>query len=144
VSRSVGPGRFGRPRVAFRGVVVVDPRHRTIRAGELVDRVELPVDRDLRPRTLEAQVLPAAAEAEVVRQVLLGALLPPRAPDALEGASQALQARPHAKAQPMRNAFDRDGEPRGRAGLVEAEEGDHPVDVDQKKRSFILHLERGR
>jgi len=41
-------------------------------------------------------------------------------------------------------ALDRDREPLGRAGVVEAEQGDHPVHVDEQKGNLILHLARGR
>jgi hypothetical protein len=44
----------------------------------------------------------------------------------------------------MWTAIDRYGEPRGRAGVVEAEQGDHPVHVDEQKGNLILHLARGR
>jgi hypothetical protein len=44
----------------------------------------------------------------------------------------------------MWSAIDRDGESRGRAVPVEAEEGDNPVDVDEQKRKLSLHLSRGR
>jgi hypothetical protein len=44
----------------------------------------------------------------------------------------------------MWTAVDRDGESRGRAVLVEAEEGDDPVDVDEQKRKLSLHLSGGR
>jgi hypothetical protein len=32
----------------------------------------------------------------------------------------------------MWNALDRNGESSGRAGVIEAEEGDHPVHVDEQ------------
>jgi hypothetical protein len=37
----------------------------------------------------------------------------------------------------MRSAVHRYGEPRGRAGVVEAEEGDHAVDVDEQEGNLI-------
>jgi hypothetical protein len=44
----------------------------------------------------------------------------------------------------MWSAIDRDGEPPWRAGVVEAEEGDHPVHIDEQNRNLICHLARGR
>jgi hypothetical protein len=44
----------------------------------------------------------------------------------------------------MRNALDRYGESRGRAGVIEPEEGDHSVHIDEKKGNLILHLAGGR
>jgi hypothetical protein len=44
----------------------------------------------------------------------------------------------------MWNAIDRYGETPWRAGVVEAEEGDHSVHVDEQKGNLILHLARGR
>jgi len=44
----------------------------------------------------------------------------------------------------MWSAIDRYGESWGRAGVVEAEQGDHPVHVDEQKGNLILHLARGR
>jgi hypothetical protein len=44
----------------------------------------------------------------------------------------------------MWSAIDRDGETIGRAGVVEAEEGDHAVDIDEENGSLILHLDGAR
>jgi len=44
----------------------------------------------------------------------------------------------------MRNAIDRDGESSWRAGVVEAEEGDDPVDIYEQYGSLISHLGEGR
>ena len=64
--------------------------------------------------------------------MLLCAFLPPCAPDALEGPGQTLKACSRTFCEPMRNAIDRYGAPSGRVGVVEAEQGDHPVDVDEQ------------
>jgi hypothetical protein len=44
----------------------------------------------------------------------------------------------------MWSAIHRDGEPKGRAGVVEAEEGQHTVDVDEQNGDLILHLDGAR
>jgi hypothetical protein len=44
----------------------------------------------------------------------------------------------------MRNAIHADGETWWRAGVVEAEQGDHTVDVDQQEGNFIWHLAGAR
>jgi hypothetical protein len=44
----------------------------------------------------------------------------------------------------MRSAVDPDRASRGRAGVVEAEEGDDSVDVHEQHGSLILHLDGAR
>jgi hypothetical protein len=44
----------------------------------------------------------------------------------------------------MWNAVDRYRASRGRVGVIEAEEGDHAVDVDEQYGSLISHLCAGR
>jgi hypothetical protein len=44
----------------------------------------------------------------------------------------------------MWSAIDADGETRGRAGVVEAEEGDDTVDVENQHGGLILHLDGAR
>jgi len=44
----------------------------------------------------------------------------------------------------MWSAIDRYGESWGRAGVVEAEQGDHSVHVNEKYGNLIFHLARGR
>jgi hypothetical protein len=117
-------------------VIVVDPGQRAVSAGELGHSFQL--------RVLDPYVLPPAWKAQEVGEVVLGAVLPARAPDALEGASQPQEARSRTFTKPMWNAIDRYGESKGRAGVIEAEEGDHPVHVDEQKRNLSLHLARGR
>ena len=93
------PARFRRaasapaarpPTPAVLVVVIVDPGQRPVAAGVRVDRGELPVR--VARRVVEPGA-PSRREAQQVRQVLLRALLPARAPDALERARQPLQAR---------------------------------------------------
>ena len=82
--------RRGRPRrgplPALRVQRVVHPRQRALE-GEGVDRVELPVPGDPAPgaaRGLQRDVRPAARQVQEPRQVLVRALLPARAPGAVE------------------------------------------------------------
>jgi hypothetical protein len=44
----------------------------------------------------------------------------------------------------MWSAIHADGESRGRAGVVEAEEGDDTVDIDEQHGDLILHLDGAR
>jgi len=57
-----------------------------------------------------------------------------------EGPGEAHQARSRARGQPMWTAVDRDGEPWGRAGVVEAEQGDDSVNVHEQHRGLSWHL----
>src|SRR3954452_15882645 len=67
-----------------------------------------------------------------MRQVLLCALLPAGAPDALERARKARQSGARLERQPMRRAIHQDGASRGRGDVVEPEEGEDAVDVHEQ------------
>ena len=81
-------GARGGPGAAALVVGVVDPGGRAVGARVGVDRAELPVGAVL-GAVGEADVRPAGRQAEQVREVAVGAVLPARAPDALEARGQA-------------------------------------------------------
>src|SRR3954451_7128327 len=76
--------------------------------------------------------------------MLLGALLPAGAPDALEGRGQTRQLNRRPARQEVRDAVDQRRHQRrirGRTGLEPPEQGDDTVNVDQKDRRLgEVHL----
>ena len=122
---SVGPRPSGRPapRSWRRG------RRRSTRAagpGRACASIAASFQWRVRARDArEAQMRPAARESEQARQVLLRALLPARAPDALERRRRAALSRAPASGQAVRDAVDqcRHESPEV-AGRFEAEQGD--------------------
>ena len=107
---------------------VVDPRDRPLRSGEGVDRRELPVD----PRSPggEAQVRPAALQSEQCGQVLIRTILPAGAPDALEVGGQTRQVLTRLSREQVRDPVDHVEPTCRRFGFIEAEKGDHSINVD--------------
>ncbi len=65
----------------------------------------------------------------------VGAVLPARAPDALERLRQPRDARRRVGRQVVRNALDQRRTPGRRVGVIEAEQRDHAVDVEQQQRA---------
>jgi len=133
-----GARALGRPALARLVVGVVDPRDRAVGAGEGLDRGELPVRRRLR-RLGEGEVRPAARETEQSGQMILGAVLPARAPDALEAPGQMQQTPSGARRDEVWSPVDHGPPTLGRFGLSEAEKGDHTIYVDQEERRSRLH-----
>ena len=124
----------GGPGVAGVVEVVVDPRQRAVRAGERVDPAELPVAAVVRGG-LEADVRPAAGEAEQMRKIRIRAVLPAGAPDALEGGHEFLQRVRGGPREQVRDAVNQRWHQRSRLRPGGAEERQHAVDVDQQQRS---------
>jgi 4'-phosphopantetheinyl transferase len=89
-------------------------------------------------------VRPAAGEADQGRQVLLRALLPPRAPHALEGPRQAGEQRAGVPGQQVRVALDLDAEHVGHALGAGAEHRHDPVHVDQQDGARRPYRRAGR
>jgi hypothetical protein len=67
-------------------------------------------------------------------EVLVGLLLPARAPDELVAVGERVQVPGGGGRKEMRDAVDLGPGARGRGVGREAEEGDHPVDVDEEQR----------
>ena len=84
-------------------------------------------------------MMPAARDPEQVREVLVGAILPARAPDALESGVQAVEVLRGTAREVVRKAVHKREAARGRFGLVEAEKGDDTIYVDQEERRGRLH-----
>ena len=82
---------------------------------------------------------PAARKSQQTGQVLLRALLPAGAPDALELGGQTLQFSGCAPGQEVGHAVDQCGHEcriACRTGLEAPEQGDDSIDVDQKDRRW--------
>ena len=92
----------------------------------------------------EREVRPAPGQVEQVGEMLVGAVLPARAPHALEGRMQPLQVLGGGPREVMREAVDERESALGRFGLIEAEKGDDTIYVDQEERRGWLHKEAGR
>src|SRR5581483_9133654 len=104
-------------------------------AGVGVDRGELPVGAAAARVALEAEEWQRTGQREERGQMLVGLLLPARAPHQLEPLSQPAQQLAGAGREEMDDAVDRAELP-GRAGaVVEAEQRNDPVDIDQQQRS---------
>ena len=111
-------GAPGRPRLAVSSWLSSIHATGRSRPGVGLDRRELPV-RVVRGLLRERQMAPARGQPEQVGEVLVGPLLPARAPDALESRVQPLQAgpggrprcsaaaRPRMSAGPREVRFDR-------------------------------------
>ena len=82
---------------------VVDPGQRPVRAGVGVDPGQLPV---LGVALREADVRPAPRQPEQVREMLVRAVLPARAPDALELGREFAQRRGGTRRERVRDAVD--------------------------------------
>src|SRR5271168_636921 len=112
-------------------------------AGVSVDRIELPMPVD-RPAgaspALEAQERQTSGQAEQVRQVLLGLLLPAATPDQVEVLGEAQQLCGCHRGEKVRDAVDRTEDPIWTAVWIDpgpgpaAEQRDHAVDVDHQQR----------
>jgi hypothetical protein len=123
-----------RPLVTALVEAVVDPGQRPA-AAVLVQGPQLPVCRAEAGGAAEGQVR-ELGEPEDVRQVVVGFLLPAGRPDHLEMLCEPKQPLAGAERDAVHHPVD-ELEARGRAGrrLVEAEEADHPVDVDGEQRA---------
>src|SRR5215216_1056805 len=122
-----------RPPARLLVVAVVDPSQRTVRAGVGVDRGQLPVRPPAGRRGVERQVGQRPRQAELARQVLVGALLPPAAPHELERLSQIEQVRAGGGRKEMTVAVDEQEAPGWTFVGVEVVERDYAVDVDQEQ-----------
>lgn len=132
---------LGRPRVA--GVVerVVDPRERA-RARDGVDGAELPVAGGRAAGlhvTVEAEIGQRPGQAVVVREVLVGALLPSSAPDKLEALSQPKQVHARLGRKEVWRAIDRLEAALWTRVRGETPEGEDAVDVHQQERFPLLY-----
>ena len=75
---------------------------------------------------------PAAGEAEQAREMLLRALIPARAPGALERGREAVQARRGVGREEVGYSVHGSRDQAGRGRGSEAEEGHHAVDVHEQ------------
>ena len=133
---SVASSRVGacpglRPVGAARVVGVVDPRQGPVGAGVGVDPRELPVGRRRTADAVEGNQRQRSRKPQREREIVVGLLLPTRAPHELELVREREQAVPRRGREEMGDSVDQLEAAGGRIGGVEAEQRDHSVDIDQ-------------
>lgn len=136
------PGPLGGPGVARVVVGVVDPRQRAVTAGEGVDPAELPVGEGLGALGEEDRGQ-GTGEAELAREMVVGPLLPARAPHEVEGLGEGAEVIAGALRKEVGDPVDHEPAPARTNVQPRSEQGDDPVDVDQEEGSGAVLEQSG-